>query len=293
MNIIIATDFSEYNNNLLPYAIHLLRATGGKAILFNAFTDHVLVGDAGTPGFMESEAYLNRELMAELEAQSLSQMDEKKTLLNKLINDAGSVNIEVETITKGGDPESILSELAGELRADLILMGTRGKGRKGFLEGSMARRIMEKIGIPLLIIPESYNYRENNKVLYATSLNKNDEAAIELILELLEPFDPELHVVHLQWDIRKQEPVLRMESLRQQFIKEADLGKVKFALTPARNARDDLKTYCAAHDISMASFIANKRSWLDYLFPGKVGKNDFFALELPMLTFRFDQEMRA
>lgn len=293
MNIIIATDFSEYNDNLLPYAIHLLRFTGGKAILFNAFTDHILVGDAGTPGFMESEAYLNRELMAELEAQSLSQMEEKKTLLNKLINDAGSVNIEVEAITKGGDPESILSELAGELRADLILMGTRGKGRKGFLEGSMARRIMEKIGIPLLIIPESYNYRENNKVLYATSLNKNDEAAIELILELLEPFDPELHVVHLQWDIRKQEPVLRMESLRQQFIKEADLGKVKFALIPARNAREDLKTYCAAHDISMASFIANKRSWLDYLFPGKVGKNDFFALELPMLTFRFDQEMRA
>lgn len=292
MNIIIATDFSEYNDNLLPYAIHLLKSTGGKAILFNAFTDHILIGEAGTPGLMESEAYLNRELMADLEAQSLRQMKEKEMLLLKLINDAGLENIKVETITKGGDPESILSELATELKADLILMGTRGKGRKGFLEGSMARRIMEKIGIPLLIIPESYHYRENNKILYATSLNKNDEAAIELILELLEPFDPELHVVHLQWDIRKQEPVLRMESLRQIFIKEADLGKVRFALIPARNAREDLKIYCAAHDISMASFIANKRSWLDYLFPGKVGKNDFFALELPMLTFRFDQEMR-
>jgi nucleotide-binding universal stress UspA family protein len=292
MNIIIATDFSEYNDNLLPYAIHLLKYTGGRAILFHAYADHIHFGDAGVPGLMETETYINPELMAELEAQSLMQMKDKKALFLKLIQDEGLENIEVETVVKGGDPEWVLSELATELNANLILIGTRGKGRKGFLEGSMARRIMEKIGIPLLIIPEGYTYRENNKILYATSLNKNDKAAIELILDLLEPFDPEVHVVHLLWDIRKQEPVLRIENLREAFLKEVDLGKLRFALIPARNAREDLKTYCAANDISMASFIANKRSWLDYLFRGKVGKNDFFALELPMLTFRFDLEMR-
>lgn len=293
MNIIIAIDFSEFNDNLLPYAIDLLKHTGGKAILFHAYTDHVLVGDPGLPGLMESEAYMNRELMLELEEQSVRLMEEKASLFRTKLVEAGLGNVALETVVKGGEPETGLAELAAELKANLILLGTRGKGRKGFLEGSMARRIMENISIPLLIIPECYSYRENNKVLYATSLNKNDEAALKLILELLDPFDPEIHVVHLLWDIRKQEPVLRLEALRQSFIKEVDLGKVRFALIPARNAREDLKTYCAAHDISMASFIANKRSWLDFLIPGKVGKDDFFALGMPMLTFRFDQEMRA
>ncbi len=292
MNIIIATDFSEFNDNLLPYAIDLLKLTGGRVLMFHAFNDHVLVGDPGLPGMLESEAYMNRELLAELEEQSVRLMNEKASLFRSKIEEAGIKDVVLETVVKGGEPELGLAELATGVNADLILLGTRGKGRKGFLEGSMARRIMEKINTPLLIIPEGYNYRENNKVLYATSLNKNDEAAIDLILELLDPFDPEVHVVHLLWDIRKQEPVLRMEALRQIFIKETELGKVRFALIPARNAREDLKTYCAAHDISMASFIANKRSWLDYLIPGKVGKNDFFALGVPMLTFRFDQEMR-
>ncbi|HMM10699.1 MAG TPA: universal stress protein [Bacteroidales bacterium] len=292
MNIIIATDLSEFNDNLLPYAIDIIKHTGGSLILYHAIVDHVILGDPGLPGMLESEAYLNRELMSELEEQSLKHMEQKAAILSSMLLAAGLDKVELKTIVKGGDPENDLAELASEYSANLILMGTRGKGRKAFLEGNMARRIMQKINIPLLIIPEGYNFRENNKILYATSLNKNDKAAIEFILELLDPFDPELHVVHLLWDISKQEPVLRMELLRQNFIKEVNLGKVRFDLIPARNAREDLKTYCAAHDISMASFIANKRSWLDYIFPGKVGKNDFFALGLPMLTFRFDQEMR-
>ncbi|MBK9291172.1 MAG: universal stress protein [Bacteroidetes bacterium] len=292
MNVIIATDFSEFSDNLLPYATQLLRNTGGKVILFHSFGDYVLPGEPGLPGMMESEAYLNRELMAELESQARLQMAQVEAKFSDMLKTLEAHNIEIETVIKGGEPDMGLGELIAERHIDLVLLGTRGKGRKGFLEGSMARRIMESIPTPLLIIPEGYSYRENNKILYATSLNKNDEAAIRLLLELLDPYDPELHVIHLQWDITKQEPVLRMETLRQTFIKEVELGKLKFQLIPARNAREDLKTYCAAHDISMASFIANKRSWLDYLFRGKVGKNDFFALNIPMLTFRFDPELR-
>lgn len=292
MNIIIATDFSEFNDNLFPYAIDLIKSTGGKLVLFHSYSDHVILGDPGLPGMVESDAYLNSELLAELETKARLQMREKQELLQNTLENQKLKNITIETLVRGGEPERALAELVQETNSDLILLGTRGKGRKGFLEGSTARRIMEKINKPLLVIPEGYNYRENNKVLYATSFNKNDEAALDLIMELLEPFDPEIHVVHLLWDIRKQEPVLRMEALRQNFIKEVELGKLKISLIPAHNTRDDLKTYCAANDISMVSFIANKRSWLDYLFRGKVRKDDFFALNLPMLTFRFDQELR-
>lgn len=292
MNVIIATDFSDLNDNLFPYAIDLLRNTGGKAIIFHAFTDHILMGDPGMPGMMDSETLLSRDLLTELEQQSNRQMEEKASLFMNRVRAAGLTNVDLQTVVRGGDLENVLSQLATEFDANIVLLGTRGKGRKLFLEGSMARRIMERIGIPLLIVPEGYSYRENNKILYATSLNKNDEAAIELILELLEPFAPEVHVVHLLRDIRKQEPVIRIEALRQIFIKEVELGKVRFSLIPSRNAREDLKTYSAANDISMVAFIANKRSWLDYLLPDKIGKNDFFALGMPMLTFRFDQEMR-
>ena len=40
MKIILATDFSKENQMLVPYALDLLRPTGGIIVLFHAYMDH-------------------------------------------------------------------------------------------------------------------------------------------------------------------------------------------------------------------------------------------------------------
>ena len=46
MKIILSTDFSKENQMLVPYALDLLRATGGTIVLFHAYMDHYEVNDA-------------------------------------------------------------------------------------------------------------------------------------------------------------------------------------------------------------------------------------------------------
>ena len=65
MKIILATDFSNENQMLVPYALDLLKSTGGSIVLFHAYMDHFEVIDAKThaeQSMKESIDYLNGEM---------------------------------------------------------------------------------------------------------------------------------------------------------------------------------------------------------------------------------------
>ncbi len=65
MKIILATDFSNENKMLVPYALDLLRFAGGTIVLFHAYMDHFEVTDAKTmaeEAMKQSIDYLKDEI---------------------------------------------------------------------------------------------------------------------------------------------------------------------------------------------------------------------------------------
>ena len=286
MKIILATDFSAENEILFPYAIDLLKEAGGEIILFHAFMDQILMGDSSFPGGLDSDTFFNRELLIEMEQQAEKFMHEKQQLLEQRITDAQLTNIQVTPVLKGGDPEIELTQLAEKEQPDLVLMGTHGKGKKRFLEGSMAKSVMTKLNMPLLSIPESYQWTKSNEVLYATNFGRFEVSTINRIFETLRYFHPIIHVVHLQEDAEDDKPGLLMEELKQAFRPEIAKQVIRFHLIKTSMPKEALKLFCEQHTISLASFIANRRTLIDYIFKSKIGKDAFFDLGIPMLTVR-------
>lgn len=286
MKIILSTDFSEENQMLFPYAIDLMKVTGGKIILFHAYMDQILMGDSSFPGGLDSDTFFNRELLAEMEQQASTLMKSKEELLEKSINEQNIENIIVESVLKGGDPEHELIQLTESEIPDFILMGTRGKGRKGFLEGSIAKSIMAKVNVPVLAIPEKYHWAPSSQIMYATNFTQFEVSTINQLFSLLHSYQPLIHVVHFIENSTDSKPSLLMEELRQAFKQEEARQQIHFELIRTSSPGDAMKVFCEQNHISLAAFIAHKRSWLDYIFKDKIGKEDFFNLGIPMLTFR-------
>ncbi len=46
----------------------------------------------------------------------------------------------METLVEGGDPGWEIASVCKDIEATLIVMGTQGTGKKGILEGSMAKK---------------------------------------------------------------------------------------------------------------------------------------------------------
>lgn len=286
MKIILSTDFSEENAMLFPYAIDLLRVTGGKIILFHAFMDQILMGDSSFPGGLDADTFFNRELLAEMEQQANAFMEEKKHLLEQELKKQQLSAIGIETVLKGGDPEQELILLTENEMPDLILMGTSGKGQKGFLEGSMAKSLMARVNVPVLAIPVGYHWLASSQVMYATNFSAYEVLVLNQLSALIKQYQPVIHVVHFVLDDKDKKAATLMEELRQAFRDEELKGQMRFELIHTGSAREAMKLFCEEHQVSLAAFIAHKRSWLDYIFKDKVGKDDFFQLGIPMLTFR-------
>lgn len=265
MKIILATDFSNENKMLVPYALDLLKPTGGSIVLFHAYMDHFEINDAkakAEEAMKQSIDYLNEEI----EKQSLN-------------------NIEVVPQLLDGYPEQQLLHLTREVQPDLVLMGTRGRGRKLFLEGSMAKSLMSKSPVPLLSIHEEYKYKPNNEVLYVTNFDKNDASSIAKIFDILKPYKLHLHVVSFVIDGEPNKAAKAMKEL-EETLKYMNLnGEICYKLVYNSSPRDAMKAYCMENNISLAAFIPHRKHLYHLFFKDKVTKNDFFDLHIPLLTF--------
>lgn len=266
MKIILATDFSKENQMLVPYALDLLKSTGGTIVLFHAYMDHFDVTDAKTAAeesMKQSMAFLTEEI-AKLDLD----------------------NIEITPKLMDGYPEQQLLHLTREIQPDLVLMGTRGRGRKGFLEGSMSKSLMSKSPVPLLSIHEEYKYKPNNEVLFVTNFDKNDAMAIARVFSILKPYRLHVHVINFIMDGEPSRAARQMKDL-EETLKYMNLnGELCFKLVYNSSPKDGMKAYCVENNISLAAFIPHRRHFYDIFFRDKVTKNDFFDLHIPLLTFQ-------
>ncbi len=286
MKVILSTDFTEDNEALFPYAIDLLKTTGGEIIVFHAYMDQCFISDSCYPGNFENNNFFTSEFIIELENRSRKEMEEKKSYLTNLLKEEKIDNITVETVLVSGEPENELIELTDKRKPDLILMGTRGKGKKRFLEGSIAKSVMTKVKIPLLSIPIGYQWRKSKDILYATNFGKFDIYMIEQIFEILKPYEPHIHVVHFVTHNDGNKESILMEELAKAFETKEYEGDIHFQLIHTEKPAEALKIFCEQNDISLTSFVAYRKGLLDYIFRDKLGKDDFFNLGLPMLTFK-------
>ena len=265
MKIILATDFSKENQMLVPYALDLLRPTGGTIMLFHAYMDHFEVTDA-------------KATAEEAMKQSIDYFKDE-------IEHSGLANIEVIPQLLDGYPEQELLRLTREVQPDLVLMGTRGRGKKKFLEGSMSKSLMSKSPVPLLSIHEEYHYKPNNEVLYVTNFDKNDAATICRIFNILKPYHLHVHVVNFIMDGEPGRAAKQLRALEENLRYVNLNGELCYKLIYNSSPKDAMKTYCEENNISLAAFIPHRRHFWDIFFRDKVTKNDFFDLHIPLLTF--------
>jgi nucleotide-binding universal stress UspA family protein len=62
-------------------------------------------------------------------------------------------DVDVETILQNGMPAEIITRLADDLDAVLIVVGSRGLGRATHLLGSTSEAVLSRSTIPVLIVP--------------------------------------------------------------------------------------------------------------------------------------------
>lgn len=133
---------------------NLLLASDGADNTDNATSKALaLAGDYGSKLTALAVIYTNDEFMA-LAHEMINGLVEKSLLrLAELVEHGAGLGVTVTQLVKEGEPHEVIIKQAGELKSDLIIMGSHGrKGLSRLLMGSVTERTIGYALCPVLVV---------------------------------------------------------------------------------------------------------------------------------------------
>ncbi len=98
-----------------------------------------------------------------------------------------------------GDTVQKILDAATEWEADLVVLGSKGlRGLKSILLGSVARNVVVKAGMPVLVVREKqWDIKDKIKILFATDGSEYADSAAEVLRGVPFPDDSEVTIIHV------------------------------------------------------------------------------------------------
>ncbi len=138
--ILVPVDFSEHSTAALEAAVELAKIFDSKLHLLHCYP--LQPGGISPYGIMIPSSYISE--LREAATRQLSEWQQKRV----------PAGIPVEASTLSEAPSEAILQTAKRIRADLIVMGTRGlSGFKHVLLGSVAERTVRLASCPVLVVP--------------------------------------------------------------------------------------------------------------------------------------------
>lgn len=177
--LLVPTDFSEVGNNAVNMGAKTARELGYELVLL-----HVI--DKNTKADLKKENLSSEAIQAKL--------DEIAAELRE------NFKIEVKTIGREGNIFTTISEVADEVKAGLIYIGTHGKVGMQKLTGSFILKVIESAHVPVIVVQKrNLEQGVKNMVLPITSdagpWEKTKWAAF-----VAKKFNAKIHIYHTDGD---------------------------------------------------------------------------------------------
>jgi nucleotide-binding universal stress UspA family protein len=146
MRILIATDGSEYSNAAVEECCNFIVIPEGAEIrVMSVFEEAYAL--AGEPVALSPEFYKELSDAAKDRAAGAA-----RTASGLLQQKLGNVKLDVKEVVCNGPPQIEIVEMAKEWKADLIIVGSHGRGFWGRLLGSVSDAVVHHAPCSVLVV---------------------------------------------------------------------------------------------------------------------------------------------
>ncbi len=265
-NILIPTDFSNSSRNAAEYAI----------AMFGLQNNFVLLNVYEEPRASVTSMVSLRDILAEASNDSL--LEERERLLES----HPELKLSLESIY--GDPNKAISQFAVKEEIDVIVMGNKGASSlTRFIMGSAAISALQEARTPVIVVPESYQFTDLNKVLLTVDLKQDDTHIIQqFVLSLLKEHNSKLTIV----TVTEDEDKIELEKVENAYNMHNSLEHIDhdFDVVEGDEISTILQNYARKNDFDLVVTIPRKAPWFKRALNPSISKNLAERLEKPVLA---------
>jgi nucleotide-binding universal stress UspA family protein len=234
--ILLLTNFTEISSRAIE---RFMLVFGPKILSSSKF---VLLNAWRQPRTGRFQLINLDEYLGEISGNELKLEQEK--LLNLFPGNRPKIRIE----SKQGDIVAVLNRVCETHKPDLIVMGTKGSNIwRELLAGRTTGRIVRKARAPVLIIPESADFKFPQRIVLASEMKKckNEKEFIKLTA-IVRLFMSEFIILHIYKDERPDTEAFEncmkkyLEGITYQFQYKSNLRVAEAIIEFSNNMKADL-----------------------------------------------------
>jgi nucleotide-binding universal stress UspA family protein len=288
--IMVPVDFSVYAKNACQYAIGLAEKLNASIKLLHVYYNPIVNSMPMTDTYYY-QVNLD-EIIRDIELRAKEKMETFFREIQQMIEERNIRNITLDyALVRGISHEEILIQ-AAHYKPDVIVIGIRGEAEKSTdLMGGVARRITENATVPVLVIPESSDYKgiTNINIMYVTEFDDSDFQAISKLLRIISSFGVRLYCVHIAAPGEAEIDQVKMERLKQHVHEEYSHQHFECDVIEKADKLKGIQEFIEEKKIDILSLVTHKRNIIVRLFNPGIEKKLLFHSNVPLLVFHAEK----
>jgi len=247
---LVPTDFSEVTENAAQRAAESASYLNYKVALL-----HVI--DKNTKAQLKKEN------------QGLEIVEEKLKAMAKTLKD--TYKVDVDAMAREGDIFSTIAEVANDLKASLIFLGTHGKVGMQKLTGSFALRVITSSEVPTIVVQKRKFTGGIKKIIVPITSDAGPWAKTKWAAYIAKEFDAEIILYHL--------PSEALEDVITMITNHFRVNDVKFDVASSEKGGSYTKQiveYATAVDADLIMIMTNPEKGLKTFLLGSYDEDLIF-----------------
>lgn len=284
-NVLLPLDFSEHSIRACDFAFYLAKRHGASVVLLNTY-----INPFHSTGFQltESKSYdfIDNEEGKRLEADATEKMEVFCTQLKSRIKRGELPPVRFSYEIREGVPEEVITEYTKEINPLIIVMGTRGFGKKEQdLIGSVSAEVLDSCHYPVITIPEARTISKTSDIkhiMFYAGLEQEDILSLDYLYRHFANEAFEITIVGIPQKKRGTEIPIALERLTEYC--KINYPDFSFTPLPFDNAVRVIDKLHENVEVDLIVMPNKKRNIFSRLFNPSLAHKLLFNTDIPILA---------
>jgi nucleotide-binding universal stress UspA family protein len=276
--ILVPTDFSKPAMIATEVAADIARKAGTELTLL-----HVIEEDVGNS--INVEGQVSADSGWEEKIYTMKLIEKAKKQMAKLAEDPKLEGVKVRQELRVGSPYHGMNKIIVEKKVDLVVMGTSGRSElEQMIIGSNTEKVVRTSNCPVLTVHNKPASKDFKEIVYATSMDKEEEVFSRIVRATQKLYDSTIHLVRINTPGNFQRDVT-VKKYMQDFAKKLQLKNYTLNVFNDISEEEGIIYFADSINADLIAMSTHGRTGFAHVLAGSIAEDVVSHSRRPVLTF--------
>jgi nucleotide-binding universal stress UspA family protein len=276
--ILVPTDFSKPAMIATEVAADIARKAGVELTLL-----HVIEEDVGNS--INVEGQVNSDSGWEEKIYTMKLIEKAKKQMAKAAEDPKLEGVRVRQELRVGSPYHGMNKIIVEKKVDLVVMGTSGRSElEQMIIGSNTEKVVRTSNCPVLTVHNKPASKDFKEIVYATSMDKEEEVFSRIVRSTQKLYDSTIHLVRINTPGNFQRDVV-VKKYMLDFAKKLQLKNYTLNVFNDVSEEEGIIYFADSINADLIAMSTHGRTGFAHVLAGSIAEDVVSHSRRPVLTF--------